>query len=214
MGLGIAVGWRCDVVRHDPEHNEPSYSEFEQLTLALAREGIDWREPEVLHEPGDSADFEVSFPYSYLTHLRRIYALVQRDEPLTPASAVSREQHRRDRAVDDETLFASHLLCHSDTDGYYIPIDMDAPLILLEAAAAGGGAGVVGSCQRLRTELAGFAGALGIRLEKDGTLATEQIEAVAAEEDDVPFAAERYTWVGLYRACETSIRSGHAIVFW
>lgn len=213
MGLGISVGLRCDLAQNDSEGFEYHSAAFEQLTRALAREGIEWREPEVLHERGNS-DFSASFPYSYLMHLRRLYTLVERGEPVTSASAVSAEQYDQDRekVLDESTLFASHLLCHADDGGYYIPVAFDDPLFLPEEAGIDGG-GMVGSSQRLLAELAGFADALDIQLEEGGALSASHVEAVNAADDSEPFAAERYTWVQLYRACLASVESGHAIVF-
>lgn len=213
MGLGISVGLRCDLARNDSEGFEYHSDAFERLTRALAKEGIEWREPEVVHARG-SSDFSASFPYSYLMHLRRIYTLVQRGEPITSASEVSAEQYGLDRKkiLDESTLFASHLLCHADNGGYYIPVDFEDPLFLLEEADIDGG-GMVGSSQQLRYELADFADELGIQLEEDGTLSPTLVEAVTSADDTEPFAAERYTWVQLYRACLASVKSGHAIVF-
>lgn len=214
MGLGISVGLLCDLARHDDSEGFEYHSTaFERLTRALAKEDIDWREPEVSHE-GDGGHYSGGFPYSYLSCVRRVYTLAQHDEPITPASATSAEEYELDlEDVTDETLmFESHLLCHSDSDGYYIPVDFEDPLYLAEGAAPDG-AGMVGSSQRLRTELAGIASAIGIRLEADGRLSAAQIAAVERAEGHLPFASEQYTWMVLYRACQASIESGHAIVF-
>lgn len=215
MGLGISVGLLCDLARSgdDPEGVEYHSTAFEQLTQALAKEDIDWREPEVSHE-GNEGHFSAGFPYSYLSSVRRIYTLAQHDEPIRPASAMSDEQYELDlEDVTEETLmFESHLLCHSDSDGYYIPVDFEDPLYLSEGAAPDG-PGMVGSSQRLRTELAGIASAIGLQLEADGGLSADQIEAVQRAEEHHPFATERYTWMVLYLACQASIEGGHAIVF-
>jgi hypothetical protein len=214
MGLSISVGLLCDLARSgDSEGFEYHSSAFGQLTRALAKEDIDWREPEV-HPETDGDHHSAGFPYSYLTHLRRIYTLARLGNPITPASTRSDEEYELDlEDVSDETLmFDSHLLCHSDADGYYIPVDFDDPLYLPEAAAPDG-AGMVGSSQRLRAELAGIASAIGFQLEEDGTLSAAQVEAAMRGAGQHPFDAERYTWVGLYLACQASIEGGHAIVF-
>lgn len=207
MGLGISVGMLCGQARNDPEGFEVHRDGFDLLAGALAKEGIEWREPDVLHESGEH-DYSGGFPYGYLAHLRRAFTLTQLGEAVTAASAVSDEQYRRDQAkVDDEmTMFASHLLCHADYAGYYIPVDFSDPLFLPEGAEVGGG-GMVGSCQRLLAELVSFAPAIGIRLDENGT---PQETRVA---DDDPFDPEKYAWWHLYRACLASIESGHAIVF-
>lgn len=212
MGLGISVGMLCDQARNDPEGFEVHRGEFEQLARALAKEGIEWSEPEVIHPSGEH-DFSAGFPYSYLMHLRRVFALVQLGEEVAPVSAVSDEQYEHDKVkIDDEmAMFSSHLLCHADYAGYYVPVDFADPLFLPEEAEVAGG-GMVGSSQRLLAELVEVAGAIGIRLDEAGMLsAAEEAALIAA--DGEPFGAERYTWLQLYRACLASVESGHAIVF-
>ncbi|MEY9928503.1 hypothetical protein ABH926_003142 [Catenulispora sp. GP43] len=214
MGLGISVGILCDQARNDPEGYAHHHDAFDNLTHALAAEGITWREPEVIHKAGDDHDYSTGFPYSYLSHLRRVFTLARLGEAVTPWSAVSDDQYRHDlMKVDDETvMFSSHLLCHSDNEGYYIPVAFDDPLFLPEEAQVAG-VGMVGSSHRLRAELAGFAAALGIRLDEQGALSDDEAAAVEATGEDDAFAAERYVWLHLYRACLASIGSGHAIVF-
>lgn len=103
-------------------------------------------------------------------------------------------------------MFSSHLLCHADYAGYYIPVDFPDPLFLPEAANVGG-AGMVGSSRQLLAELRTFASAIGIQLDEAGAV-TEEKPA-----DDDPFDAEKFAWSQLYRACLASLDSGHAIVF-
>ena len=207
MGLGISVGMLCDQARNDPEGFEMHRAGFDQLTRALAQEGIEWREPEILHEGGEH-DYSGGFPYSYLAHLRRAYTLTLLGEPVTPASATSDAQYERDqeKVGDESTMFASHLLCHADYAGYYIPVDFPDPLFLPEGADVGG-AGMVGSSQQLLAELRSFASALGVELDEAGNV----VEQKPAGDD--PFDAEKFAWSQLYRACLASIESGHAIVF-
>jgi hypothetical protein len=63
--------------------------------------------------------------------------------------------------LDETSVLASHLLCHSDAGGYYVPVDFGDPLFLPEEAEVRG-AGMVGSSQGLLAELAGIASPLGI----------------------------------------------------
>lgn len=207
MGLGISVGMLCDQARNDPEGFGMHRAGFDRLTRALAQEGIEWREPEILHKSGEH-DYSGGFPYSYLAHLRRAYTLTLLGEPVTPASATSDAQYVRDqeKVGDESTMFASHLLCHADHAGYYIPVDFPDPLFLPESADVGG-AGMVGSSQQLLAELRSFASAIDVELDEAGK-AVEQKPT-----DDDPFDAEKFAWSQLYRACLASIESGHAVVF-
>lgn len=207
MGLGISVGMLCDQARNDPEGFKIHRGDFDRLTHALAEAGIEWREPDVIHESGEH-DYSGGFPYSYLAHLRRAFTLTQLGETVSAASTVSDEHYKRDqvKVADEMTMFSSHLLCHADYAGYYIPVDFPDPLFLPDVPDAEG-AGMVGSTQQLLQELVSFAPAIGIRLDVMGT--PEQTQAP----DGDPFDAEKYAWLQLYGACRASIESGHAIVF-
>jgi hypothetical protein len=56
------------------------------------------------------------------------------------------ENPAQDKAIDDQSsMLSSHLPCHSDCEGYYVPIDFGEPLFADEDAFAG--AGMLGSSQ-------------------------------------------------------------------
>ncbi|MGW2377784.1 MULTISPECIES: hypothetical protein [Kitasatospora] len=203
MGLSISVG-----ALSTPDMRD----EAEVLHRALAAEGVVWREPAA---PLDAAGaFSAGFPYSYLSGLRRVYVLHRLGEPVTGARGVSREQYEEDlERVDDETvMFDSHLLCHADHEGYYVPAEFEDPLFLPEEAGVPG-AGMVGSSGALLAELQGFAAALGIRLAADGSLDPAESARLDALPGDDPFEPEVFTWHQLYQACRASLATGRAIVF-
>lgn len=210
MGQSLSVGLLHDVVRHDAESRDRHRRAFARLSGALRSEGISWHEPEINDLPR-AHGFSGGFPYSYLTHLRRILVLTNRGETVTPALAVSRQQYDLDcEKIHDETsMLTSHLLCHADDAGYYVPVDFDDPLFL-PAEANVEGAGMVGSSQRLLAELAGIASPIGVDPDdQDGLAATVETGLVT----DQPFAAERFAWYQLFRSCRASITGGYAIVF-
>jgi hypothetical protein len=213
MGLSITVGLLDDVARHDAEGLAHHRRAFARLTSALADQGIAWQEPEVGDPPAAPA-VSAGFPYRYLTHLRRAFVLARFDEPVTPALGLDSAQYVRDcQRIDDETtMFDSHLLCHADDSGYYVPVDFGDPLFL-DAAARVDGNGMVGSSQRLRAELASVAPALGIRLGADGALSADEESALRGLEPGTPFEMERVIWHQLHRACAASVAGGSAIVF-
>jgi hypothetical protein len=195
MGLSISVGLLADLYHNDTEGFEYHREAFERLSGVLAGEGIDWREPDAVELP-DAHEYSAGFPYGYLTRLRRIYVLAKGGESITPAAEINTPQYEHDlRLIDDETaMLASHLLCHADDSGYYLPIDFPDPLFLPQELELEGG-GMVGSCYRLLEELA-------------------EIESVlAACSPKGSFEPERYAWSRLREACEASIAGGHAIVF-
>ncbi|MFE4362042.1 hypothetical protein [Kitasatospora sp. NPDC056800] len=214
MGLSISVGLLYDQARNDAEGLDHHRSAFARLGRALVEEGIGWHEPEIT-DPPRARTFSGGFPYGYLTQLRRILVLVNLGEPVTSALEVSGRQFDRDcEKIQDETSrLASHLLCHSDSSGYYVPVEFEDPLFLPDEAAVEG-AGIVGSSLRLLAELSDLAPSIGINLD-DESVPSGSGEAWEARDlaVDGPFATERFTWYQLYRACLASIEGGHAIVF-
>lgn len=119
MGLAISVAYVQELADFDEEGAEWARADLEQLSLALATEGIEWREPETTPVPS-MRPCVVSFPYSYLHRLRRVLAFVDNGEPVT-SSAGSAEPDRED--PDRGDLSGSHLRRHADNEGYYIPVD-------------------------------------------------------------------------------------------
>lgn len=213
MGLSITVGLLDDQARNDAEGLAYHRRAFARLSAALADSGIVWQEPEVA-EPPVAPAVSAGFPYRYLTHLRRVFVLGRFGNPVTPALGLDGAQYARDcRKIDDEmTMFDSHLLCHADDSGYYVPVDFREPLFL-DAKAGVAGNGMVGSSQRLLAELVGVAGALGITVEAEGTLSADEESALRGMEPNTPFEMEKAIWYQLYRACSASIAGGHAVVF-
>ncbi|WP_380282189.1 hypothetical protein [Kitasatospora purpeofusca] len=208
MGLSISVGMLHDQARNDPEGYEYHRRAFDRLGAALGTEGIDWQEPP-LDGPAQDPAFSGGFPYHHLTRLRRVLALISRGEQVTPTEEDGAGWARDCELIQDEaSRFASHLICHADSAGYYVPVDFEDPLFL-PADAGVAGAGMVGSTQRLLDELATVATALGITPAEPGAASAPAEGPVA----DGPFEPEQYAWHQLHRACLASLAGGHAIVF-
>ncbi|MFD0531677.1 hypothetical protein ACFQ1I_42035 [Kitasatospora arboriphila] len=134
--------------------------------------------------------------------------MLRRHGAVTPAADTDPDQYDCDRGeVEEEALmFSSHLLCHSDCAGYYVPADFDDPVFLPEEAAVAGG-GMVGSAAQLLAELRRLAPAIGICPE---TAAATADPVVAADD---PYEAEKSAWHVLHGACRESLATGRAIVF-
>jgi hypothetical protein len=209
VGLAITVGILSGVT--DAEERAVISAGLEALRVALASEGITWSEPDTAPVPRDS-HVAGSLPYSALAYLRRVMALVDTGRPVPPARTPDELQADRE-LVDDETMmFSSHLLCHSDSAGYYVPVDFPDPLFLNDHPDVAGG-GMVGSSQGLRAELRRCAPALGIALTAEGELAEDEAHRIGHVDDDADFATETTVWFALWEACRASIAGGHAIVF-
>ncbi|MDI6098995.1 hypothetical protein QLQ12_10320 [Actinoplanes sp. NEAU-A12] len=199
MGLSISVG---NPAVGDAEGEEHYRQAITALARALAEEGAtDWTPP----APGaaeDSAPLPAAgFPYGYLHRLRRVFALHVEGQPVTPVTSAA-DLDAADGYIDDATsMLNSHLLCHSDTSGYYVPAPLDDPVFLAPDTQVAGG-GIVGSCQDLLDELHTIAPVIGIRPEATGATA-----------DDDPFAVEQLVWRALYDCCQASIATGRPVVF-
>ena len=190
MGLAISVG----MLDEDEAYREM----FDELAASLAQAGIaGYREPERV--PDTMRAHCDSFPYSFLHYLRRCYALLREGKPITVAADAD------DDLVEELSIdSSSHLLCHSDAEGYYVPVDFDEPLFSDEES--------IGSSQRLLAELREVGPHIGVKLEADGTLSDAEAARLAGY-DDGPFWREITVWLTLHEACVASIAHGTAIVF-
>lgn len=209
MGLSITVGMLRSVAG-DAEGVAYFRDAFDALAAALARAGHPgWREPDVAR-PRRRPAID-SFPYSFLHYLRRAYALVLRGRPVTPVAGRLTEADE-ELILDETSMLSSHLLCHSDTAGYYVPLALGDPLFLDEGERVAGG-GMVGSSRALLAELRQVAPAIGVRLEPDGSLSDAEARRLYDTADDHPFSREQTVWLTLHEACVDSLATGAAIVF-
>jgi hypothetical protein len=105
----------------------------------------------------------------------------------------------------------SHIICHSDCEGFYVPIDFPEPLYGDGDYEVVGG--ILGSSIRGLAELAQVAPLLSIPL-RDGVL-TDLEAAVIAQEMDAsqPYWIERQVWLTFFEALRNSIEFGTAVVF-
>lgn len=148
--------------------------------------------------------------YSYLHRLRRVaaYRALDKNYVATPFPEVA-------RAADDPAVEKvgatndSHLLCHSDAEGFYVPIDF--PTVLIDERIAGA---YLGSSVRLAHELVVVAPALEIELDRAGALSPQEAERLYAltEEEDGLYR-ELTAWLDLYDAARLSLAHKSAIVF-
>jgi hypothetical protein len=205
MGLAVGVGVLADLIIHDQEGADWQRSSIAQLNAVLARNGLPpHREPErfakKLRQHGCT-----SFPYSFLHYLRRAFAHVREDLPV-PDDDTIRPEH--ETVIEDAgSMLDSHLLCHSDAEGFYVPIDFDEPIFDDDVLAH-----MLGSSQGLLRELIEVAPHIGIDLLDDRP--TPACEAELREiEDGGPLWRERLVWYTLFEAATLSIEHGTLIVF-
>jgi hypothetical protein len=210
MGLAISVGILADVLENDPEDADWVREELEQVNLVLSERGLPAHvEPESLPSL-NTRDAMDSFPYSFLHYLRRFYAHVKADSSWQPTPILENQD-----PIDDDPFYKefeidcnSHLLCHSDAEGYYVPIDFDE--VIIDERIPGE---MLGSSVRLMDELIEVAPFLNIPLT-NGYLTDENAEFLAQEEEDSsPFWIERLVWFALYENARLSLEHKTAIHF-
>lgn len=105
-----------------------------------------------------------------------------------------------------------HLICHSDSEGFYVPIDFPEPLYDEEEGRIPGG-GILGSSQRALQETIQAAPLIGIPLE-DGHLSDEAAKCIAEEADQShPYWIERQVWLTMYESFRQSVEYKCAVIF-
>lgn len=105
----------------------------------------------------------------------------------------------------------SHLLCHSDAEGFYVPIDFEDVIVDNEDRELPGG--LLGSTQRLMAELVTVAPTLGIEL-KNGELSDAEAKRLNREAHKrASFWVEKIVWLSLFEAARISLKYKSVISF-
>jgi hypothetical protein len=211
MGLAVEVGMLADLLVHDEEGAEWLRRSFAAINAVLKENGLpEHREPETM-PPLDNRAGLASFPYSYLHHLRRAYAHWHANpgRPIKPCLP-GEDPIRDPLLLDLQARFMSHLLCHSDAEGFYIPIDFADVVVGSDERIAGG---LVGSSYQLMRELVGGAPALGIDLQARELTDAEAERLNAQADGGEGLWMERAVWLTLYEAARLSITHRSAICF-
>jgi hypothetical protein len=211
MGLAIVLGMLADQAENDPEGLEYYRGVFAVVNELLNKSGLPTHsEPEALPFLKSRSSVD-SYPYSFIHYLRRAYAHRVADPSWVATPFPADDEPMKDPVLNRvANQLTSHLLCHSDAEGFYVPVDFQ-PVLFDETEEMPGG--MLGSSYRLRDELIYLAPALGIRL--DGSqLADSDAEEINVEEDQEEGVwRERLVWLSLFEAARLSIEHGTAICF-
>ncbi len=211
MSLAIAVG----VLAVDRPDSGAAAHHRKQFRLVNRLLAVNDLPPHV--EPETLPDFPyrgqlISFPYAWTPYLYRAVAFA-RHAPDQFCPAREGENPAKDKWVDRElyTFAESHLICHSDTQGYFVPVDFPFPLA---DNRKGGLVGrVLGSSQQALAELVRTAPLLGVPLE-GRNLSDEAARVIAEEADEAhPYWVERKVWLSMFEAFRLSIEHGCAVVY-
>ena len=213
MGLAVCVGMLAELLEDDPEGAEAFEEDLAEANRVLAAAGLPQHaEPRGPLELDSRASID-GFPYSFIHYLRRAYA----HRVTTPGWMATPLPEDTD-PTEDETLedvastFESHLLCHSDAEGFYVPVDFEE-VIFAEEDEADLPGGMLGSSYRLLEELVLVAPALGIALT-DGELSDEEAARLGdGMGEDEGLYREIESWLLLYESARLSIAHKTAIVF-
>jgi hypothetical protein len=213
MGLGITVGQLAWCIANDyHEEAELAREDIAEINRVLAAHGLPPHvEPETLPAFQDRSAVWAGFPYSWLHYLRRAVAFA-RQAPKKFRPVAKGEDPAADPLVDRElsVLMDSHLICHSDGDGFYVPIDFPEPLY---DARETGSIGALESSQQALKELLQVAPLLKIALKK-GVLSDREAERIATEgEKDHPLWIERHAWLRLFERFRASVAHNAVVTF-
>jgi hypothetical protein len=182
-----------------PPHHEP-----EHIPAILDREGLTW-------ERGLNRGMWLSaMPYVWLAYLWRAIAFAKQ-APNEFVSVVEGDNPAEDdRVVDELCRNESHIICHSPTEGYFVPVDFPEPLHDDTEKIPGG---VLGSSQRCLAELRQVAPLLGISLE-DGQLSDALARTINGEEEGAhPNWIERHCWLYLFERFRQSVKFKSMVEF-
>ncbi|MET3390866.1 hypothetical protein ABIC33_001489 [Variovorax sp. 1140] len=212
MGLAISIGVLVDLLEHDAEGAEWLQEDLAVVNEVLSAAGLPpHAEPREL-PPLRSRAAIGSFPYSFIHYLRRAYAYRANSPDWMATPVEDGVDPSEDPAVDDALSdMQSHLICHSDAEGLYVPVDFDEVLYAEPDQKLPGG--ILGSSYRLLDELVLVAPALGIELA-DGELSDQEAERIGRLIDaDQGLHREYVSWLRLYESARLSIAHKTAIVF-
>lgn len=202
MGLAISVGI-LDFVGGDEEGVAFYRGQVDKINELLAANNVPaHEEPDTVNHP-EYRGYIQSFPYSFLHYLRRAIAYHTVGETLTEVPEGS--DPGDDPILEEEYyMFSSHIICHSDCDGYYVPAEMGEPIF--------DNTMTIGSSLAIINELTAVAPSLGITLV-DGKLTDEEAKKLAETEDQSPFFREKIVWFTLWESATLSVEQNAIIVF-
>jgi hypothetical protein len=213
MGLAVETGMLADLFANDPEGAEWTRESLARVNDVLAENNLpQHNEPEHLPKMHNRAG-TLSYPYSFLHHLRRVFARVTNDPDWMPKPTPDGDDPAEDPVLDEEMcLMSSHLLCHSDAEGFYLPIDFNDVIIDDKDQDRIPGV-LLGSSYRLFEELVQIAPKLGIALD-DGQLFDAEADKINKDaESEKGLWIEKTVWISLFEAARLSIEHKTAVCF-
>jgi hypothetical protein len=211
MGLAIVVGLLPELVEMEELEAVDWFRECFQAVnrVLLAAHLPPHAEPEEISVPASRCSIG-SYPYSFLHYLRRIYAHFEADPEWRPTPDMPHDPAQDPVLSRSNSTSKSHLIRHSDSEGFYLPIDFKDVLFSNDKKVLGG---KLGSSYRLMEELVAVAPLIGVTLN-NGQLSDEEAARVdALGGADGFLSTENIVWLSLYEAARLSIEHKAAICF-
>jgi hypothetical protein len=212
MGLAVEVNVFSDLIDNDPEGVLWLRESFAKVNALLAENGLPpHHEPENM-PPLVNRQVLGSFPYSFLHQLRRIAAHADEYPGWVAVPFPEFDDPASDPLVEKHTArMESHLLCHSDCEGFYIPIPFTE--ILFDHSEEPIPGEYLGSSFVLLEELCDVARSLRIALQGTDLSDEEALKIHDAAETESPLWIEKAVWLTMFEAARLSIQHNTAIVF-
>lgn len=211
MGLAISIGFLEQMGKYDEEGESWVRGEVASLNALLSAEGLPTFEEPASVDLSSIHRHVSSFPYSFIHYLRRAQAWMRQrpGEALVPVGDEGLDAY--DEMVADEmSMMDSHLIGHSDCDGFYVPVRFDEPLF-----GEGITGTIVGSSVRLHEEMIELAPFLGIELDENSRLSEQEAARVfdLGEYERIPLYREYIVWLTLFELSSASVAQQTMIVF-
>ena len=211
MSLSVEVGMLADLLESDEDGVEWLRAEFRSVNEVLGEHRLPClNEPEEM-PPIHNRSVLYSFPCRDLHYLRRFAGYVA-EYPGWIAKPFSESCDPTDDPIlqKHSQNLVSHLICHSDCEGFYFPIQFKLAIMDEKNRITGG---VLGSSYALLSELQPVGSALGIRLE-NGVLSDAEVDKILHDvEVEAPLSVEKGVWLTLFEAARLSIEYKTAICF-
>ncbi len=199
VAAGLSSGLRVTVQSHEAPTDHLDL--LQTINIVLKEHDVQPLDPPHARH----ADPFVAFiPRVSLHLLQRIFVLDRYAQPVTPPGGTPTPRDYeliRDASYDLD----SHLLCHSDREGLYVPVAFRDPIF--DDRLPGG---ILGSSMGLRDELEKIAAHIDLSAPVDEASTTRLVDE---QPDDHPFARERRAWAVLHDATRASHAHRAPIVF-
>lgn len=154
-----------------------------------------------------------SFPYGFVHHLRRAVAFARNGATQYCSVSDDADDLIRNEFMDIEVLekIDSHIICHSDCEGYYLPIEFNEIIFGDDDFPITGG--MLCSSSMALQELILTAPLIGIKLDENNQPDDREFTRLEKDDEGSECWRERIVWLAFYEAFKYSLEFQTAVVF-